>query len=67
MSMSVVLKHEKIKNSSIILRVSCLNEIKKVGKAYFRLDLESLELCESTDADLCLGAGGGLMAVGEAE
>lgn len=34
---------------------------------YFRLDLESLELCESTEADLCRGAGGGRVAVGDAE
>lgn len=34
---------------------------------YFRLDLESLELCESTEADRCRGAGGGRLAVGDAE
>lgn len=30
-----------------------------------RFDLESLELCESTEAERCLGAGGGRVALGE--
>lgn len=36
-------------------------------RTYFRLDLESFELCESTEAERCLGTGGGRLAVGDAE
>lgn len=34
---------------------------------YLRLERESLELCESTEAERCRGAGGGRLLVGEPE
>lgn len=41
--------------------------VRKVKETNLRLERESLELCESTEAERWRGAGGGRVAVGEAE